>query len=464
MVSWLVLGFFVCSVASDVQHGSDALVATLLERVATLERRVVLLRESVPAASHVLMLSGEEAETPLKRAWTMATLGTDAMLTFLYGTGIFYCAWLFILQFHVLRLDRVKQMFNRGRNGPLPDHGNRALRTFGQHIIVLQIYYAPGLADFTSGNAFTCSVAFLTFDTTVLYYFWRAVADKYNEGESSADKDSKKADLKINNVYMDTKKSLLGSTLVTFFAQFGLMLYYVYELNSGEAGRNTRDPGNASLIKWLTAVAVITVSGEDEIGKCFASATWKEVLGRVDKELDRVDKENPRGLEWLWLKLPILVRIVCDFVINGTCYSLVLGTVPIMLCVEGPLDFVKDTLAIFFIVKLDDIDNILDLEYIYYREPKVEASNSKWPLAVLCALFFSAKEEESDWVISAKLPIPDKAETTQETGAADRGLPSNAPRGGVDLGLPSNAPRGDVDRGFPSNAPPGNVPPPHRAI
>merc|ERR1719195_784566 len=56
-------------------------------------------------------------------------------------------------------------------------------------------------------------------------------------------------------------------------------------------------------------------------------------------------------------RLHIILRLIWDFLINAVARAIICGTAPIMLCVEGPLDFVKDATAVFFIIKLDDIED-----------------------------------------------------------------------------------------------------------
>lgn len=50
------------------------------------------------------------------------------------------------------------------------------------------------------------------------------------------------------------------------------------------------------------------------------------------------------------------IRRFMDFSVNSVARSIILYTVPIMVCVEGPLDFVKDLTAVMFITMLDNID------------------------------------------------------------------------------------------------------------
>merc|ERR1712113_1045097 len=52
----------------------------------------------------------------------------------------------------------------------------------------------------------------------------------------------------------------------------------------------------------------------------------------------------------------VFVRAFLAFIINSVSRSLLLGTAPIMVSVEGPMDFIKDVMAVFFIVNLDDFD------------------------------------------------------------------------------------------------------------
>jgi len=51
-----------------------------------------------------------------------------------------------------------------------------------------------------------------------------------------------------------------------------------------------------------------------------------------------------------------LIRAFMDFTVNSVARSIILYTVPIVVCVEGPLDFVKDLTAVMFITMLDNMD------------------------------------------------------------------------------------------------------------
>lgn len=186
------------------------------------------------------------------------------------------------------------------------------------------------------------------------------------------------------NVYMDFRKPFRKATLV-FVAQLGLFAYYVYELNGGDGddspGFQSHDPANASFTKWMFALCIIEISGDEEVGPSFGIAFWKNKLQRL-KLLPSPETESGKicGFEvpvgWTRLnknfgdrvcmmrmspRIHVLLRLVMDFVINSLARSIIRGTAPIMLCVEGPLDFIKDVTAVFFILKLDDIDEDKDL-------------------------------------------------------------------------------------------------------
>jgi len=65
--------------------------------------------------------------------------------------------------------------------------------------------------------------------------------------------------------------------------------------------------------------------------------------------------------------IPWFLRAGMDWVINGVCRSLVMYTFPLMLCVEDPLDFVKDAMAVLFITTLDDMPNAKPLVEMSFK-------------------------------------------------------------------------------------------------
>merc|ERR1712062_169384 len=154
---------------------------------------------------------------------------------------------------------------------------------------------------------------------------------------------------------------------VVFFAQFGLIMYYIFELN-GDADRSDEDdspvrdahhPDKVSMMKWIFAVALVMVAGDDNVGPKFGTVFWKDKWNKAFNggcEDFLENEKNDRGCFFgMPPRLNILLRLCWDLAVNGFARSMICGTAPIMLCVEGPLDFVKDATAVFFIIKLDDI-------------------------------------------------------------------------------------------------------------
>mmetsp|Transcript_62748 Transcript_62748/g.173940 ORF Transcript_62748/g.173940 Transcript_62748/m.173940 type:complete len:384 (+) Transcript_62748:99-1250(+) len=290
----------------------------------------------------------------------------------------------------------------------LPQCRLSMLRVFGKAIIVLQIYYckAWGATD-TAANpdAFVLSCIFLFFDEVIVYFGAKYLMEqltgkKFSEVDNSTmlehfekvrendlllSSSQKACDYLMNkvwkneedtayNVYMDFRLPM-RKVMIVFFAQFGLVMYYIFEMSGGDTdddapGLVSHNPKKVSFVKWMFAVATIIVAGDDEVGPPFSTTFWMNQWNKASDNLgEKVEQPSFGEHPWkavryyLWGPLPRLVfRTFCDASINGLARSVIRGTAPIMLCVEGPLDFVKDATALFFVIKLDDIDADVDLK------------------------------------------------------------------------------------------------------
>merc|ERR1712217_44984 len=67
------------------------------------------------------------------------------------------------------------------------------------------------------------------------------------------------------------------------------------------------------------------------------------------------------------------MRMWMDYVVNGLARTIVLFTFPLLISTEGPLDFVKDCTAVFFLTQLDDID-ANDAKNIYTMTARIKFS------------------------------------------------------------------------------------------
>jgi len=341
-------------------------------------------------------------------AWLLehCTVGLDEFLfPLLTSFWMFPVAFLLTLQFY------------------LPGFGSGNARILGSCIIVFQCYYCevfgatPKLAN-TFGFSYSC--IYLFFNEAILHVFmswfvsfvshhWKenvelplpqtdwmvkrnSMRDKMTDNYNFFLRKAERKELdEAWNVYMDFRKTLRRAFTVCF-AQFGLFMYYLFELN-GES-KDDDSPGldahfkkNVSMIKFLFAVVLLMVAGDDEAGPAFSFQFWLDKMKKVVEHNQDYSFEEEKSAVFphcgLFLKLcslcctnedadfacsvpmspsmHIYVRMFCDFFVNAFARAIICGTAPIMLCVEGPLDFVKDATAVFFILKLDDIENWVSL-------------------------------------------------------------------------------------------------------
>mmetsp|Transcript_147145 Transcript_147145/g.256838 ORF Transcript_147145/g.256838 Transcript_147145/m.256838 type:complete len:505 (+) Transcript_147145:78-1592(+) len=169
----------------------------------------------------------------------------------------------------------------------------------------------------------------------------------------------------VRNIYMDISRPFKLPVLF-FLAQIGLITYYAYFLNDDE---DTHDVKQVSAIKWSVGVLLTLVAsetgkedGKDEAGADFRYHFWtnlfKRTLLKEGLELDQ--KPYLRNRLFWFFQVSVhrewRYRRFFDFMVNRFCRTILLGTSAIILCVEPPLDFIKDVMAVYFICNLDDYD------------------------------------------------------------------------------------------------------------
>mmetsp|Transcript_6276 Transcript_6276/g.14395 ORF Transcript_6276/g.14395 Transcript_6276/m.14395 type:complete len:363 (-) Transcript_6276:63-1151(-) len=267
---------------------------------------------------------------------------------------------LMVLQFHVLP----------------PKKSSTPLRLIGRTGLVLQVYYSGIFPAFISRAPFWSSMMVVFLDTVVLFYLTSRhgfpIKDMVKEwlreeqelgilNEQFLTQEVQglqcTVDLKpINNCYMCVTNRFRRPAL-TFIAQVGLMSYYVWNLN---ADPDSHDKSKVSIMKWLFAVIITLVVGEDETGSDFNDRFWQRLLG--DKGFWTEERKTELCTMWFGF-VPVTywaewqIRSALDRIVNSVFRAVLLSTAPIMLSPEEPLDFIKDCLAIFFIAKLDDFDD-----------------------------------------------------------------------------------------------------------
>jgi len=196
------------------------------------------------------------------------------------------------------------------------------------------------------------------------------------------------------NIYEDLTVRFRKATAV-WIVQIMLVGLYIQELNSNA---DTHNVEKVDFGYWLIAVMFQMLAGDSQLGEGYNQKFWCHVLvwefvewfeERVfgtavspaseeplrvlekeeeEEEEEREEKQMKGSFEQLGRRSysvnPVLnvsfwwewwLRSVMDFTVNGVARSILLYTVPIMVCVEEPLDFVKDLTAVMFITLLDDI-------------------------------------------------------------------------------------------------------------
>mmetsp|Transcript_112493 Transcript_112493/g.363269 ORF Transcript_112493/g.363269 Transcript_112493/m.363269 type:complete len:430 (+) Transcript_112493:66-1355(+) len=164
----------------------------------------------------------------------------------------------------------------------------------------------------------------------------------------------------VKTRYMDFKMPLY--TLVLYwFCQVALAMYFIYFLN---ADASTHDVTQVSFVKWVIATVLTMIVNEDEAGAAYdGGSEWDDVREKAkDLKID-TSKWYLNGIYVNFTLETHIRQYLFDAMVNGLVRSLILAVAPIMLSTEEPMDFIKDVLALFFIVKLDDIEGQSSLVY-----------------------------------------------------------------------------------------------------
>mmetsp|Transcript_105664 Transcript_105664/g.336442 ORF Transcript_105664/g.336442 Transcript_105664/m.336442 type:complete len:360 (-) Transcript_105664:131-1210(-) len=250
--------------------------------------------------------------------------------------------------------------------------------TFLVHLVVLNIFYSErsvttALLMYTSDHRcpFLFSAAFLILDATI-----HALIMSYRPHRLRG----KAKNAKVVNRYMQVGDQFSTATLY-FVGQLSLMMVFVFELNRDT---ETKHVCNVSFSKWCVASILTIISGQTEVGHEYDPRFWKELL--------RQEVADEKGYVFLCIeaknKYIWQARRVFSFIVNNLFRMLILGLSPILLCVSTSMEFIKDSLALFFITKLDDVDKgtSIQMELEKMRERALRRSE--------VGAFYDALEEE----------------------------------------------------------------------
>eukprot|EP00928_Gymnodinium_smaydae_P057369 TRINITY_DN40620_c0_g1_i1.p1 TRINITY_DN40620_c0_g1~~TRINITY_DN40620_c0_g1_i1.p1 ORF type:complete len:355 (-),score=75.89 TRINITY_DN40620_c0_g1_i1:189-1253(-) len=286
------------------------------------------------------------------------------------------------------------------RRGPL-------LRMFGQGLVVLQLYSDPELKG---KYPFVLSCFLVFFDQVVIqgavmsklegnhlidFEFLGLRATTENmvhvlKEERRADVDEF-SDMVVKNKYMDPSVPSRRISLL-FIGQLGLMCYFIYTLNDDD---DSHDINKINFVKWGLALILTMCVDDDEAGAVYVKSYWipdSFMYGKAELRkvcifehpiaIELADKAReifmfvsiPHGIDWK-------LRRYMDALINVLFRTVIMATAPMLLCTEEPIDFIKDCLALFFISKLDDLDDCRSLTQALkecYEQAKTFMPDNAW--------------------------------------------------------------------------------------
>lgn len=275
------------------------------------------------------------------------------------------------------------------------------VRKFAMGIVILNIYY-NNFWPFRV-HKFSWSCLFIFGERIVLVWISRTVRLSVLR-QRIVPKDGQSTDVSVKTLYDDVydMRTAEGSTepegvlnpckklprvLMIFVCQFGMGMYYYCEMNGiadgitptnngydGNVGVKIRNCGEVSMVKWFIATIILHVAGEDEVGAEFQWDFWNFQFFKRPERMGTVWQMKP------YKRCVLMMRFVFSFIVNSLFRCIIVGTAPMMLCVEEPLDFVKDVLAICFIIKLDD----------YAAENEYDVSTEMDRPAIASDAFFKA--------------------------------------------------------------------------
>mmetsp|Transcript_31684 Transcript_31684/g.73483 ORF Transcript_31684/g.73483 Transcript_31684/m.73483 type:complete len:485 (-) Transcript_31684:124-1578(-) len=330
--------------------------------------------------------------TEFFNAWK--SLARKILKPILLSDSMFFFSLLMVLQwhirFHLGELIYVKFYLSKGSKMQRRHIKPFALpRRLGINIMILCFYYDDdlplGLDVVVRHRPFFCSIGLVFVDTVVFFYTFSLLWWLPGNQSKTEDKDKWQDPLDLfeddgispykdaaTNVYEDFTKRLRKITPV-WFVQMMLVTFFVCELNGS---RDTKREENVDYMYWVVAVIFQIFGGQDQVGEAFNFEYYRRFIFRAEKKeglLQNSEKSDGEviheqlevlGQAWhkVYYCLPVkfrgewIIRAFMDFTINSVARSIILYTVPIMVCVEGPLDFVKDLTAVMFITMLDNSD------------------------------------------------------------------------------------------------------------
>lgn len=213
---------------------------------------------------------------------------------------------------------------------------NSFIRDLCLAVIVFNIFYGKQVRNETKDTwPFSKSCKVLLVEAV----FYRGVQAAFYKCESGTYTEQKVTDLKIRNSYQQL--SMRFTQILTIFViQLALGLFYMHSLFNKEDGWK-----DTSGWRWFLSVLLVIYVGDDEHGEAFHMRFWLTVL-----------LSGYERVSWQ-VKIEMFFRMIMSMVINMFIRRIILCTAPIFLgTMDTPMDFIVNAMAIFYITKLDELD------------------------------------------------------------------------------------------------------------
>lgn len=287
-----------------------------------------------------------------------------------------WTGWFFILLYHALMLERAVMCKTR----TVKANWENVVRTVGQNMLVYSCYkgspehyklYIPFM-PFSSGP-FMQSWGLIFIDMVLLWGL-RTYAEKMMSPPTTRDEEdvtfgmTDKALTRKLWEHLDNTFTMPDSTMLSVFlklvTQSGLFFLYCLVMNQGSESIK-RD---CQALMWMLGVLVMYTAGEAQSGNQCDLESWHKIHYSLESDACKAGKAA------------LLIRMFADWIVNSIYRQVLLSTTPMLLSSEGPMDFIKDVLAVIFIVTLDDASDAQkdELRDIIFEKAKKERPSASY--------------------------------------------------------------------------------------
>lgn len=260
-----------------------------------------------------------------------------------------------IFQYHLQQLPAVRALSMRLGMKP-----NQTLREFGLMVWILQVWYrGPDQDSSTWLKALgPChsTIVLVLFDRLALgSLFTRCTCDRSIEDDDPRNdvySPEKAADAAASKYTMLSLP--LRRVIPLFVVQLGLFSFYINALSTNS---NMINENKQQLGKWLIGVLIALFAAEQQLGDSYDLAFWELLFDKKREQIKTQRHDFIQGWFRISFKREWQIRHAMDWIVNFLVRLTIFYTFPMVLWVEGSMEFVKDCTAIFFLTTLDDLDS-----------------------------------------------------------------------------------------------------------